>query len=245
MCFPIPHAADTRRRLRRFSACGVRGAGCGVRGGVQGAGRGAGLASAPAEVPGPRPLGRLSFGCNSEHAGRPALRERCRWTCASPFQSDSPSFKEQEYTEFGKWMDGWETRRRRTPGTARRLRRLGRPPGSELGRGGWRPAPGCRQGTGGRGTGLAGREGPVGRGQAGRCAAGRGLAGQKDACSAPQCRGDPAPPQPRPRAGPSAGSRAPPEAAAHAAFHVTRRRYVDSCCPSFPVKMHLKSKRCL
>lgn len=36
MCFPIPHAADTRRRPRRFSACGVRGAGCGVRGGVRG-----------------------------------------------------------------------------------------------------------------------------------------------------------------------------------------------------------------
>lgn len=36
MCFPVPHAADTRRRPRRFSACGVRGAGCGVRGGVRG-----------------------------------------------------------------------------------------------------------------------------------------------------------------------------------------------------------------
>ncbi|XP_073752928.1 probable inactive allantoicase isoform X4 [Callorhinus ursinus] len=31
-------------------------------------------------------------------------------------KSDSPSFKEHEYTEFGKWMDGWETRRKRTPG---------------------------------------------------------------------------------------------------------------------------------
>ncbi|XP_062935041.1 probable inactive allantoicase [Cynocephalus volans] len=31
-------------------------------------------------------------------------------------KSDSPSFKEHEYTEFGKWMDGWETRRRRIPG---------------------------------------------------------------------------------------------------------------------------------
>ncbi|CAO2604875.1 Probable inactive allantoicase [Lemmus lemmus] len=27
-----------------------------------------------------------------------------------------PSFKEHEYTEFGKWMDGWETRRKRIPG---------------------------------------------------------------------------------------------------------------------------------
>ncbi|XP_023418729.1 probable inactive allantoicase [Cavia porcellus] len=31
-------------------------------------------------------------------------------------KSDSPTFKEHEYTEFGKWMDGWETRRRRVAG---------------------------------------------------------------------------------------------------------------------------------
>ncbi|KAM6221085.1 putative inactive allantoicase [Rhynchocyon petersi] len=29
---------------------------------------------------------------------------------------DAPRFKEHEYTEFGKWMDGWETRRKRIPG---------------------------------------------------------------------------------------------------------------------------------
>ncbi|XP_045021117.1 probable allantoicase isoform X2 [Bubalus bubalis] len=29
---------------------------------------------------------------------------------------DNPSFKEHEYTEFGKWMDGWQTRRKRIPG---------------------------------------------------------------------------------------------------------------------------------
>ncbi|CAN0465999.1 unnamed protein product [Rangifer tarandus platyrhynchus] len=29
---------------------------------------------------------------------------------------DSPRFKEHEYTEFGKWMAGWQTRRKRTPG---------------------------------------------------------------------------------------------------------------------------------
>ncbi|XP_041613410.1 LOW QUALITY PROTEIN: probable allantoicase [Vulpes lagopus] len=29
---------------------------------------------------------------------------------------DRPSFREHEYTEFGKWMDGWETRRKRIPG---------------------------------------------------------------------------------------------------------------------------------
>ncbi|XP_004709871.1 probable allantoicase [Echinops telfairi] len=31
-------------------------------------------------------------------------------------KSDAPHFKEHEYTEFGKWMDGWETRWRRIPG---------------------------------------------------------------------------------------------------------------------------------
>ncbi|XP_054979470.1 probable inactive allantoicase [Sorex araneus] len=31
-------------------------------------------------------------------------------------KSESPMFKEHEYTEFGKWMDGWETRRKRIPG---------------------------------------------------------------------------------------------------------------------------------
>ena len=27
-----------------------------------------------------------------------------------------PEWREGEYTDRGKWMDGWETRRRRTPG---------------------------------------------------------------------------------------------------------------------------------
>ncbi|KAB0373621.1 hypothetical protein FD755_015280 [Muntiacus reevesi] len=31
-------------------------------------------------------------------------------------KSDNPRFKEYEYTEFGKWMDGWQTRRKRIPG---------------------------------------------------------------------------------------------------------------------------------
>ncbi|XP_025783160.1 probable allantoicase [Puma concolor] len=31
-------------------------------------------------------------------------------------KTKSPSFREDEYTEFGKWMDGWETRRKRIPG---------------------------------------------------------------------------------------------------------------------------------
>ncbi|ELK13957.1 Putative allantoicase [Pteropus alecto] len=40
-------------------------------------------------------------------------------------KSDSPSFKEHERTEFGRWMDGWETRRRRTPGHDWCIVRLG------------------------------------------------------------------------------------------------------------------------
>ncbi|XP_017715768.1 PREDICTED: probable allantoicase, partial [Rhinopithecus bieti] len=40
-------------------------------------------------------------------------------------KSDSPCFKEHEYTEFGKWMDGWETRRKRIPGHDWCVLRLG------------------------------------------------------------------------------------------------------------------------
>ncbi len=38
-----------------------------------------------------------------------------------------PVFREGEYTDRGKWMDGWETRRRRTPGHDWCLIRLGLP----------------------------------------------------------------------------------------------------------------------
>lgn len=38
-----------------------------------------------------------------------------------------PEWREHEYTERGKWMDGWETRRRRTPGHDWCLVRLGAP----------------------------------------------------------------------------------------------------------------------
>jgi allantoicase len=38
-----------------------------------------------------------------------------------------PEWREGEYTERGKWMDGWETRRRRTPGYDWCIVRLGRP----------------------------------------------------------------------------------------------------------------------
>jgi len=40
---------------------------------------------------------------------------------------DEPVFREGEYTDRGKWMDGWETRRRRTPGHDWCLIRLGLP----------------------------------------------------------------------------------------------------------------------
>ncbi len=38
-----------------------------------------------------------------------------------------PIWKEHEYTDRGKWMDGWESRRRRTPGHDFALLRLGAP----------------------------------------------------------------------------------------------------------------------
>jgi allantoicase len=40
---------------------------------------------------------------------------------------DAPVFREGEYTDRGKWMDGWETRRRRTPGFDWCIIRLGLP----------------------------------------------------------------------------------------------------------------------
>src|SRR4030088_1005849 len=40
---------------------------------------------------------------------------------------DAPIFIEGKYTDLGKWMDGWETRRRRTPGFDWCIIRLGGP----------------------------------------------------------------------------------------------------------------------
>lgn len=42
-------------------------------------------------------------------------------------KASTPEWREGEYTEQGKWMDGWETRRRRTPGHDWAIIRLGRP----------------------------------------------------------------------------------------------------------------------
>ena len=42
-------------------------------------------------------------------------------------KATSPIFVEGEYTDRGKWMDGWETRRRRTPGHDWCIIRLGLP----------------------------------------------------------------------------------------------------------------------
>src|SRR6476661_4793677 len=38
-----------------------------------------------------------------------------------------PVWKEHEYTDRGKWMDGWESRRKRTPGHDYCIIRLGSP----------------------------------------------------------------------------------------------------------------------
>src|SRR5688500_13260132 len=40
---------------------------------------------------------------------------------------EKPVWKEHEYTERGKWMDGWESRRKRTPGHDYAIIRLGVP----------------------------------------------------------------------------------------------------------------------
>ena len=40
---------------------------------------------------------------------------------------EKPAWREHEYTDRGKWMDGWETRRRRTPGHDWCILRLGVP----------------------------------------------------------------------------------------------------------------------
>ncbi|HKH49351.1 MAG TPA: bifunctional allantoicase/OHCU decarboxylase, partial [Thermoanaerobaculia bacterium] len=42
-------------------------------------------------------------------------------------KASAPVWKEGEYTDVGKWMDGWETRRRREPGHDWCLVRLGLP----------------------------------------------------------------------------------------------------------------------
>src|SRR4030088_1434145 len=42
-------------------------------------------------------------------------------------KASAPIFIEGKYTDLGKWMDGWETRRRRTPGFDWCIVRLGLP----------------------------------------------------------------------------------------------------------------------
>src|SRR5439155_12539381 len=42
-------------------------------------------------------------------------------------KTSAPEWREGEYTERGKWMDGWETRRRRSPGHDWAIVRLGVP----------------------------------------------------------------------------------------------------------------------
>jgi allantoicase len=45
----------------------------------------------------------------------------------SLLRAHAPEWREGEYTDRGKWMDGWETRRRRTPGHDWCIVRLGMP----------------------------------------------------------------------------------------------------------------------
>lgn len=45
----------------------------------------------------------------------------------SLLKQSAPEWREGEYTERGKWMDGWETRRRRTPGHDWAIIKLGAP----------------------------------------------------------------------------------------------------------------------
>ena len=45
----------------------------------------------------------------------------------SLLRAAAPEWREKEYTDLGKWMDGWETRRRRTPGHDWCIVRLGFP----------------------------------------------------------------------------------------------------------------------
>src|SRR5215210_5880845 len=42
-------------------------------------------------------------------------------------KASAPIFIEDKYTDLGKWMDGWETRRKRTPGFDWCIIRLGLP----------------------------------------------------------------------------------------------------------------------
>src|SRR5438477_4993472 len=42
-------------------------------------------------------------------------------------RSSKPVWKEDEYTDRGKWMDGWESRRKRVPGHDFAILRLGAP----------------------------------------------------------------------------------------------------------------------
>ena len=62
-------------------------------------------------------LGGAAVACNDEFFA-PA---------ANLVRPGKPVFREGEYTDRGKWMDGWETRRRRTPGHDWCVLRLGLP----------------------------------------------------------------------------------------------------------------------
>ena len=62
-------------------------------------------------------------------------------------KASAPEWREGVYTERGKWMDGWETRRRRTPGHDWCLIRLGIPARDSRRRGGYQLLSGELSGT--------------------------------------------------------------------------------------------------
>ncbi len=67
-------------------------------------------------------------GCRAPRRRRDPRQRRLLRPQGEPAQADGPAvFLEHEYTDRGKWMDGWESRRRRTPGNDFALVRLGLP----------------------------------------------------------------------------------------------------------------------
>src|SRR6185369_16629639 len=65
----------------------------------------------------------------SERLGGAVLAVNDEWFAPKEglLKASAPEWREGAYTERGKWMDGWETRRRREPGEDWAIIRLGAP----------------------------------------------------------------------------------------------------------------------
>ena len=65
----------------------------------------------------------------SERLGGAVLAANDEWFAPKEglIKPGKPEWREGVYTERGKWMDGWETRRRREPGEDWAIVRLGTP----------------------------------------------------------------------------------------------------------------------